>query len=68
MLAVHRQDVHVIMARLAHYDLARHHEDFFAGHGEIFASFDCRQRRTQSTGAYDCNQHYLSARHAGDLT
>ena len=68
VLAVHRQNVHVTIARLAHYDLARHHENFFAGHREIFASFNCRQRRTQSTGAYDCNQHHLSPRQAGDLT
>ena len=68
MLAVHGQHPHVIIARLAHYNLASHHQNFLARYGEIFPSLDRCQRRTQSGRANNRDEYHLRIRQASDLT
>src|SRR5438046_1837016 len=48
MFAVHRQNMNAVFTGFAHHNLARHHENFLARHGEIFARFNRGERWSQS--------------------
>ena len=67
VLRVDRQNVYALVARFAHYDLARHDQNFLARHGEILARFNRRQRGPQTARADDCHQHHVRICQAGDL-
>ena len=54
-------------ARPAHDDLARHHENFFAGHCEIFPCLNRCQCGTQTARSDDGDQHHVGIGQAGDL-
>ncbi len=67
MLGIHRQNVHAVISRLPHHNLARHHQNLLARDGEIFAGFNCRERRTQTARANDRYQYHVGIGQAGDL-
>ena len=51
--------MHAILSRLPHHYLARHHQDFLARYGEIFARFNGRERWPQAASADDRHQHHV---------
>src|SRR5262245_50580446 len=53
--------------RFAHYDLARHDQNFLARHCEILARLDRSERRAQTAGPDDCYQYHVRICQAGDL-
>src|SRR6266576_5841914 len=46
VFAVHWQNMHAVLTRFAHHDLACHYENFLARHREILSSFNRSERRS----------------------
>jgi hypothetical protein len=46
VFAVHRQNMHAVLTRFAHHDLACHYENFLACHREILSGFNRSERRS----------------------
>jgi hypothetical protein len=67
VLGVDRQNVDALVTRFAHYDLARHDQNFLAGHCEILARFDCSEGGAQTAGADNRHEHHVRIWKAGDL-
>ena len=67
MLAVNRQDIHPVLPRSPHDDLACHDEDFLAGHGDVLARLDRRQSRLQTSGSHDGYQDQIGFRQGRQL-
>jgi hypothetical protein len=67
VLAIHGQNVHAVIARFAHHDLACHYQNFLARHREIFSGFNRGERRSQPAGTDDCNKDHVSIRQARNL-
>ena len=67
VLAVHRQDGHVVPLSLARDFLAGHHQNFLAGHRQCLPRLDRLQRRGQAGRADDGNQDEIGPLHRRQL-
>ena len=67
MLAVDGQDGDLVLRGLARHFLAGHDEDFLAGHGDVLARTNGRQRRRESCRADDGDEDHVRLRHGREL-